>query len=69
MTEVRIRHEYEVTGANLTSVPFDKLDDVIPTLKAWGIGGDYEDGELSGSFQYYATTNEAFFEVIIHADR
>lgn len=67
MVEVRIRHELDLKSLPLMVVPFDRLDEVIPLIEAWGVSGEVDyDPSLSGSFVY--RDREAYFEVLIHAN-
>lgn len=61
--QVRIRYDYEVESALLCEAPLDRLDDVLPTVKRWGINGD--NLSLCGQIAYDDTRREAYFEVII----
>jgi hypothetical protein len=68
MIEVRIRHEYDANAVHLCTWPATELDDVIPTIKSWGLSGigrdlDY-DPELTGTLVY--SPQGGYFEVIIH---
>lgn len=70
--EIRLRAATETRSAHLTNIPLDQLDTVIPTIQSWGIAsaeGDPADlNGLSGQFVYDATTNVAYFEVLIGDD-
>lgn len=69
MTEVRIRHEADTLSAHLTDVPFDQIDTVIPTLRAWGLNvyGDNATDDMFGQFvlEEVSGSRKAYFEVII----
>lgn len=69
MTGVQIRLRTSEDGsatAVLGTVPFDQLDGVIPTLKAWGLIYDGMDvSDLTGQF---VLGDAAYFEVVVNLD-
>lgn len=64
MVEVRIRHVDYGKGATLGYVDLLKVDDIIPTLKEWGID-DYDNEGLAGQFTYDPDERVAYFEVLV----
>ena len=70
MIEVRIRHEYDIDAVHLCTWPSMELDQVIPTIKAWGLRSDDQEldviPELTGTIIY--SSSDSYFEVMIHAD-
>jgi hypothetical protein len=73
MMQVRIRYDYEAESAPLCEAPFDRLDEVIPTIKRWGLWASSGGLEtychcLTAQFSYDEDRKEAFFEVIINTD-
>jgi len=70
MTEIRIRDFDYPDGVSLGEIPFTQVDDVLPTLKKWGInmpGDGFIDIErLSASFDYDPDKGTAVFEVMIN---
>jgi len=67
MTDIRFRTADGV-AVKVGDVPFDQLDSVIPTLKAWGVsdrdGTLLDTDGLSAQFVYDDERGEFFFEVI-----
>ena len=65
MIEVRIRWESQTYAESrrLCAMPFDRLDEVIPLLKRWGVA-DARD-EMSAQFVLDDQVG-AYFEVILH---
>ena len=65
--EVRIRRASEAGSKHLTTSSLDKLDQVIPTIRRWGIAGADPDMALVG--QFWVDDSEdggrAFFEVVM----
>jgi hypothetical protein len=71
MLEVRIRHEMDATSSHLADISFKDVDEILPTLKSWGVEPAVNHG-LSGQFVVDAEDERfgprAYFEVIIHSD-
>lgn len=71
MMQVRIRYDFELNPTPLCEAPLNMLDDVIPTIKRWGLytGADRDEARtesLSGQIVYDG--DEAYFEVVINTD-
>jgi hypothetical protein len=69
--EVRIRRASEGTSKHLGEVAFDALDEVIPTIKRWGIADVDMPLDLTGQFWVDDTSDSmdvgsAYFEVVIN---
>jgi hypothetical protein len=66
MIEVRVRHVDDAKAVRLMDWPAERLDDVLPMLRAWEIRtahGDVAVDTLVG--QIVVEDNAAFFEVVI----
>jgi hypothetical protein len=68
--EVRIRRASEGTSKHLTTTELGKLDDVIPTIKRWGIADVDLSADLTGQFWVDETDGmdggSAYFEIVIN---
>jgi hypothetical protein len=65
MIHVYLRREGERKGVPLCEWPADRLDDLIPTIKRWGIHDEIEP-TLYG--QFFLDDASAHFEVVIAED-
>lgn len=63
MIQVKLRWDGDTEAHDFTEVPFDKLDTVIPMLKAWGVDGE-EPPDMYGQFAV-PENGPAYFEVVL----
>lgn len=62
MIEIRIRREWSAKAVHLCDAMLDDLDEVLSTVKAWGIA-DADGDDLFG--QIVVTESAAYFEIVV----